>query len=76
MNSFRSSTVMQQLQGADGSVDTVIVQLNVVPVHPQDDFTMVAGALRRTVNDYPVTIDPKEMAGILRGIADGLEAQP
>ena len=56
MRTFRSGTVTQQVQASDGTVEVVVVQVNVVPVSPQDDMQVVAGAAVGTVNPYPVTM--------------------
>jgi hypothetical protein len=74
VSGFRRGTVAQQVQAADGTVEIVVVQVNVVSVRPQDDMRAVAGAAIGTVNPYPITRDSHEIARTLRDIADAIEA--
>jgi hypothetical protein len=72
---FRSSgAIVQQVQQADGRVEIVVIQVNVVPVSGQDDMDMVARMAVGTVEPYDVTMSKAEIVSALRYAADQLEA--
>ncbi|HUY49389.1 MAG TPA: hypothetical protein VMV92_27305 [Streptosporangiaceae bacterium] len=64
--SFRSGTIAQQVQQADGRVEIVVVQVNIVPVSSEDDMGIVARTALGSVNQYDVTMGKHEVAGTLR----------
>jgi len=44
VDGFRSGTITQRVQTADGGIEIVVVQVNVVPVGPTDEMKLVARA--------------------------------
>ena len=62
MDGFRSGTITQRVQTADGGIEIVVVQVNVVPVGPTDEMKLVARAAFETVNPHPMNMCPREIA--------------
>jgi len=62
VDGFRSGTITQRIQTADGGIEIVVVQVNVVPVGPTDEMKLVARAAFETVNPHPMNMGPREIA--------------
>jgi hypothetical protein len=73
VDTFRSGTVTQRVQTADGGIEIVVVQVNVVPVGPTDEMKVVARAAFETVNPHPMNMGPREIAYMLRLMADRMD---
>jgi len=73
VDSFRSGTVTQRVQTADGGIEIVVVQVNVVPVGPMDEMKVVARTAFETVNPHPMNMGPREIAHMLRLMADRMD---
>ena len=73
MDGFRSGTITQRVQTADGGIEIVVVQVNVVPVGPTDEMKLVARAAFETVNPHPMNMGPREIARLLRLMADRMD---
>jgi len=73
VDGFRSGTITQRVQTADGRIEIVVVQVNVVPVGPTDEMKLVARAAFETVNPHPMNMGPREIARLLRLMADRMD---
>jgi hypothetical protein len=73
VDGFRSGTITQRVQTADGGIEIVVVQVNVVPVGPTDEMKLVARAAFETVNPHPMNMGPREIGHLLRLMADRME---
>jgi hypothetical protein len=73
VDGFRSGTITQRVQTADGGIEIVVVQVNVVPVGPTDEMKLVARAAFETVNPHPMNMGPREIARLLRLMADRMD---
>src|SRR4249920_1123636 len=73
VDSFRSGTITQRVQTADGGIEIVVVQVNVVPVGPMDEMKLAARAAFNTVNPHPMNMGPREIAHVLRLMADRMD---
>jgi energy-coupling factor transporter ATP-binding protein EcfA2 len=73
VDGFRSGTITQRVQTADGGIEIVVVQVNVVPVDPTDEMKLVARAAFETVNPHPMNMGPREIARLLRLMADRMD---
>jgi hypothetical protein len=73
VDGFRSGTITQRIQTADGGIEIVVVQVNVVPVGPVDEMKLVARAAFETVNPHPMNMGPREIARLLRLMADRMD---
>ena len=73
VDGFRSGTITQRVQTADGGIEIVVVQVNVVPVGPTDEMKLVARAAFETVNPHPMNMGPREIARLLRMMADRMD---
>src|SRR5215470_6089343 len=73
VDGLRSGTITQRIQAADGGIEIVVVQVNVVPVGPTDEMKLVARAAFETVNPHPMNMGPREIARLLRLMADRMD---
>ena len=73
VDGFRSATITQRVQTADGGIEIVVMQVNVVPVGPTDEMKRVARAAFETVNPHPMNMGPREITRLLRMMADRMD---